>query len=125
MERLEKYAWMQRIRLLHGPIQIMMCGVSWVARSFLSYFIPCLIVKLSRWLLCEFYVKQTDAYGADGVRAIPTKLVNNVSYIWKFFRLCFIFTLLLRDVFQLHKGDYFTTLGTGKLRITEEELQKW
>ncbi|XP_071560273.1 sideroflexin-2-like [Temnothorax nylanderi] len=28
MERLEKYAWMQRIKPLHAPIQIMMCGIS-------------------------------------------------------------------------------------------------
>ncbi|KYQ58391.1 Sideroflexin-2 [Trachymyrmex zeteki] len=28
MERLEKYTWMQRIKPLHAPIQIMMCGIS-------------------------------------------------------------------------------------------------
>lgn len=28
MERLEKYAWMQKIKPLHAPIQILMCGVS-------------------------------------------------------------------------------------------------
>ncbi|XP_020289845.1 sideroflexin-2 isoform X2 [Pseudomyrmex gracilis] len=34
MERLEKYAWMQKIKPLHAPIQILMCGIS------LSFMVP-------------------------------------------------------------------------------------
>lgn len=34
MERLEKYAWMQKIKLLHAPIQVMMVG------CFLTFMVP-------------------------------------------------------------------------------------
>lgn len=34
MERLEKYAWMQRIKILHAPIQVMMVG------CFLTFMVP-------------------------------------------------------------------------------------
>ncbi|KAG5316073.1 SFXN2 protein, partial [Pseudoatta argentina] len=78
MEKLEKYAWMQRIKLLHAPIQIMMCGIS------LTFMVPtacalfpqnCSIkaTTLQRWEPENYELLMKNCEG----RKLPTYLYFN------------------------------------------------
>lgn len=139
MERLEKYAWMQKIKPLHAPIQILMCGVSWVflfnlkkSPSFIlsSYVIIKLLYYTNLYLFMNFiclilFMNFRLTFMVPTACALFPQnwyfYMSNISNI--IFLFSFYFYLILSDIPQSHQGVYFAALGARKLWIAEEELR--
>ncbi|CAB4034663.1 Sideroflexin-2 [Paramuricea clavata] len=72
MEKLEKYRWMQRIKVLHMPIQVLLCGVG------LTFMVPaaCSIFPQK----CSMKVEHLEPQLRDKIRASQGPDVQTVYF---------------------------------------------
>lgn len=72
MEKLEKYRWMQRIRVLHAPIQMILCGIG------LTFMVPaaCSIFPQK----CSMKVEHLEAHLRDKIREAEGPGIQKVYF---------------------------------------------